>query len=203
MAGLSKTDHSVSPPAIEIPRRYNAAHDLIERNLVAGRGAKLAYIDDAGRCTYAELAERVNRAANALAGLGLGFEDRVMLCHLYTIDWPAVFLGAIKAGIVPIAVNTLLTAADYEFMLNDSRAKALVVSEALWPQFASILAGCPHVKHVIVSGTHAQGRLRLQDRSAGARRSRRRRRAAMTRASGCTRRARPARPRVRSTSSRA
>jgi len=163
MAGLSKTDHSVSPPAIEIPRRYNAAHDLIERNLAAGRGAKLAYIDDAGRYTYAELAERVNRAANALAGLGLGSEDRVMLCHLDTIDWPATFLGAIKAGIVPIAVNTLLTAADYEFMLNDSRAKALIVSEALWPQFSSILAGCPHVKHVIVSGTNAQGRLRLQD----------------------------------------
>ena len=105
----------------------------------------------------------MNRAANALTGLGLGIEDRVMLCHLDTIDWPATFLGAIKAGIVPIAVNTLLTAADYEFMLNDSRAKALVVSEALWPQFAPILAGCPHVKHVIVSGANAQGRLRLQD----------------------------------------
>ncbi len=163
MAGLSKIDHSVSPPAIEIPRRYNAAHDLIERNLAAGRSAKLAYIDDAGRYTYADLAERVNRAANALAGLGLGFEDRMMLCHLDTIDWPAVFLGAIKAGIVPIAVNTLLTAADYEFMLNDSRAKALVVSEALWPQFAPILAHCPHVRHVIVSGANAQGRLRLPD----------------------------------------
>ena len=163
MAGLSKTDHSVSPPAIEIPRRYNAAHDLIERNLAAGRGAKLAYIDDAGRYTYADLAERVNRAANALTALGLGPEDRVMLCHLDTIDWPAAFLGAIKAGIVPIAVNTLLTAADYEFMLNDSRAKALVVSEALWPQFAPILANCPNVKHVIVSGANAQGRLRLQD----------------------------------------
>jgi benzoate-CoA ligase len=163
MSGLSKADHDANPPAIEIPRRYNAAHDLIERNLAAGRGAKLAYIDDAGRCTYAELAERVNRAANALTGLGLGLEDRVMLCHLDTIDWPAVFLGAIKAGIVPVAVNTLLTAADYEFMLNDSRAKALVVSEALWPQFASILPSCPHVKHVILSGANAQGRLRLQD----------------------------------------
>jgi benzoate-CoA ligase len=168
VAGLSKIDHGVSPPAIEFPRGYNAAHDLIERNLAAGRGAKVAYIDDAGRYTYAELAERVNRAANALTGLGLGLEDRVMLCHLDTIDWPAVFLGAIKAGIVPIAVNTLLTSADYEFMLNDSRAKALVVSEALWPQFAPILGDCPSVKHVIVSGANAQGRTRLQDLLAGA-----------------------------------
>jgi benzoate-CoA ligase len=160
---LSRADHGASPPVIEIPRRYNAAHDLIERNLAAGRGTKLAYIDDAGRYTYADLAERVNRAANALTGLGLGPEDRILLCHLDAIDWPAAFLGAIKAGIVPIAVNTLLTAADYEFMLNDSRAKALIVSEVLWPQFAPILARCPQLRHVIVSGANAQGRLRLQD----------------------------------------
>ncbi len=136
MARLSQANHRSSPPELDIPRDYNAAHDLVERNLVAGRGSKLAFIDDAGRYTYADLAERVNRAANALTGLGLALEDRVMLCHLDTIDWPATFLGAIKAGIVPIAVNTLLTPADYEFMLNDSRAKALVVSAALWPQFA-------------------------------------------------------------------
>jgi benzoate-CoA ligase len=163
VSGLSKVDHSVSPPALEIPQKYNAAHDLIERNLAAGRAAKIAYIDDAGRCTFGELAERVNRAANALTGLGLGIDDRLMLCHLDTVDWAAVFLGAIKAGIVPIAVNTLLTSADYEFMLNDSRAKALVISEQLWPQFAPILDRCPHVKHVVVSGANAQGRPRLQD----------------------------------------
>ena len=145
------------------PPKYNAAHDLIERNLAAGRAAKTAYIDDAGRCTFGELAERVNRAANALTQLGLGIDDRLMLCHLDTVDWVAVFLGAIKAGIVPIAVNTLLTPGDYEFMLNDSRAKALVVSEQLWPQFAPVLDRCPHVKHVVVSGANAQGRPRLQD----------------------------------------
>jgi benzoate-CoA ligase len=163
MSGLSRVDHSVSPPAIEVPRRYNAAHDLIERNLAAGRGDKVAYVDDAGRCTYAELAVRVNRAANALVGLGLGMDDRIMLCHLDTVDWVAVFLGAIKAGIVPIAVNTLLTPADYEFMLNDSRAKALVVSGELLPQFTPILERCPHATRVIVSGANAQGRTRLQE----------------------------------------
>jgi benzoate-CoA ligase len=163
MSGLSKVDHSVSPPSIEIPRRYNAAHDLVERNLVGGRGDKVAYVDDAGRCTFAELAERVNRAANALTGLGLGMDDRIVLCHLDTVDWVAVFLGAIKAGIVPVAVNTLLTSNDYEFMLNDSRAKGLVVSEQLWPQFAPVLDLCPQLKHVVVSGANAQGRQRLQD----------------------------------------
>jgi benzoate-CoA ligase len=163
VSGLSRADHGVNPPAIEIPRKYNAAHDLIERNLAAGRAAKIAYIDDAGRCTFGELAERVNRAANALTELGLGIDDRLMLCHLDTVDWVAVFLGAIKAGIVPIAVNTLLTSSDYEFMLNDSRAKALVVSGELWPQFAPILDRCPHVRHVVISGANAQDRPRLQD----------------------------------------
>jgi benzoate-CoA ligase len=163
MTGLSSADHRSSPPVVHIPRDYNAAHDLIERNLAAGRAGKLAYIDDAGRYTYAELAERVNRAGNALRALGLRMEDRVLLCHLDTVDWPAVFLGAIKAGVVPVAANTLLTSADYAFLLNDSRAKALVVSEALWPQFAPILTRCPHLQHIVVSGANAQGHARLQD----------------------------------------
>jgi benzoate-CoA ligase len=162
MAGLSSADHSVSPPIITIPRDYNAAHDLIERNLAAGRAGKLAYIDDAGRCTYGQLAERVDRAANALRGLGIEMEQRIMLCHLDTIDFPSVFLGAIKAGIVPIATNTLLTTADYQFMLEDSRACALVVSEPLLPAFEPLLANARFLKQVIVSGTAAHGRAHLQ-----------------------------------------
>ena len=109
MPGLSTADHRESPPRIDIPRDYNAAHDLIERNLQAGRSGKTAYIDDHGSYTYGELAERVNRCANALIGLGLEAEQRVLLCILDTIDFPTAFLGSIKAGIVPIAANTLLT----------------------------------------------------------------------------------------------
>jgi len=165
MPGLSSADHSVSPPIVDIPRDYNAAHDLIERNLLAGRAGKTVFIDDQGSVTYGQLAQRVNRAANALKGLGLGMEDRIMLAHLDTVDFPSVFLGAIKAGIVPIAGNTLLTTADYEFMLNDSRAQALIVSEALLPTFAPLLdakAGkLPFLKQVIVSGTDAHGHLSL------------------------------------------
>ena len=154
--GLSRADHSVSPPRIEIPRDYNAAQDLIERNLAAGRGGKTAYIDDAGEYTYAELAERANRFGNGLKGLGLDMESRVLIAMLDTIDWPVAFLGSIKAGIVPVAVNTLLTAKDYEFMLADSRARALVVSEALLPAFVPLFGRLPFLKHVIVSGATAQ-----------------------------------------------
>jgi benzoate-CoA ligase len=150
MTELSSADHSVSPPHVNVPRAYNAAHDLLERN--RGRSGKTAFIDVGGCITYGELNERVNRAAGALTSLGLKREDRVMLALLDTIDFPVVFLGAIKAGIVPIAANTLLTTADFEFMLRDSRATALVVSEALLPAFLPILPRLPQVKHVIVPG---------------------------------------------------
>jgi benzoate-CoA ligase len=137
---------------MEIPRDYNAAVDLVERNLLAGRGGKAAFHDDRGALTYAQLAERVNRFGSGLLALGLRMEDRVLLAMHDTTDWPVAFLGAIRAGIVPVAVNTLLTTKDYEYMLADSRAKALVVSEALLPQFKPIVEKLPFLKHVIVTG---------------------------------------------------
>ncbi|HEY7217472.1 MAG TPA: benzoate-CoA ligase family protein [Candidatus Binatia bacterium] len=141
---------------------YNAAEDLIERNLAA-RPQKTAYVDDRGSYTFTALAGWVNRCANALTGLGLALETRVMLCLLDTIDFPSVFLGAIKAGLVPVAVNTLLTQSDFDFMLRDSRAQALIVSEPLLPLFAPILDDQPFLKHVIVSGASPSEHLRLSD----------------------------------------
>jgi len=148
----SAADHSVSPPVIHVPRDYNAAYDLIERNLEAGRESKVAFVDDAGPCTFGEFAERVNRFGSGLQAMGLEMEDRVLLALTDTIDFPTAFLGAIKAGIVPVAVNTLLTPKEYEYMLSDSRAKALVVSEQLLPQFAPLLPKLAFLKRVIVSG---------------------------------------------------
>ncbi len=161
MPQLSSADHGHVPPIVNIPRDYNAAHDLIERNIGAGRGGKLAYIDDRGQCTYAQLAERVNKAANMLTGMGLKQEDRILVCLLDSIDFPTVFLGAIKAGIVPVAVNTLLTSNDYDYMLGDSRAQVLVVSEALWPSFAPVVSKHPRLKHIVVSGESDCGHQRL------------------------------------------
>jgi len=130
---------------LELPRDYNAAVDLVGRN--AGRGAKVAYIDDSGSCTYAELAERVDRAANALLAMELRREDRIGIAMLDSADWVALFLGAIKAGIVPVAMNTLLTPKDYEYQLRDSRSRALFVSEPLLKSFEGI--HCPDLRHVV------------------------------------------------------
>ena len=117
-----------------IPRDYNFAADVLQRNLAAGRANKPAYIDARGTHTYGQLADRVARFGAALRGLGIKREERVLLALLDTIDWPTAFLGCLKAGIVAVPVNTLLTEDDYRFMLADSRAKCLVVSEALFPK---------------------------------------------------------------------
>ncbi|TAM59842.1 benzoate-CoA ligase family protein [bacterium] len=113
---------------------YNAAADLIDRNLPA-RAQKIAFVDDAGTYTYGELAQRVGRCSNALRAQGIEIEHRVVVCVLDGIDFPVAFLGAIKAGIVPIPTNTLLTPTDYAYILADSRARAAIVSAELLPQF--------------------------------------------------------------------
>jgi benzoate-CoA ligase len=143
-------------PHVEFPRRYNAAVDLIERNLVAGRAGKIAFRDDSGTITYGELAERVDRAANALRALGIEPEQRVVLCLLDTIDFPVMFLGAIKAGIVPVPVNTMMAPQDYDYILRDSRARALIVSDALLAKFAAVLRDQPALKHTIASSQLAR-----------------------------------------------
>jgi benzoate-CoA ligase len=149
---LCEIDAGSSPPALRFPARFNAAHDLLERNLRAGRASKIAFIDDGGSYTYAELAGRVNRFANALHALGVQPEQRILLCLQDSIDFPTVFLGAIKAGVVPVPVNTLLSSTDYAYVLEDSRAPLLVVSDSLLPQFQPVLSRSPWLKHVLVSG---------------------------------------------------
>jgi benzoate-CoA ligase family protein len=153
----------MSASAEAIPRDYNFAADILKRNLDAGRGGKPAYIDDRGTYTYSDLAERVERFGHVLRALDIRREERVLICLSDTIDWPTAFLGAIKAGIVAIPINTLLTEDDYGYMLNDSRARLLVVSEDLYPKFAKSIATSGNLAHVIVSGENPHGQLRFAD----------------------------------------
>ncbi|HEX9462410.1 MAG TPA: benzoate-CoA ligase family protein [Alphaproteobacteria bacterium] len=147
----------MSPPRIEFPRLYNAAVDLIEPNLAAGRGKRIAVIDDRGSTTYAGLVRHVNRCGNALKSLGLAVEQRVMLILQDTVDFPSLFLGAIKLGAVPVPVNTLLTADDYAFMLRDSRARILVVSSALFDKVKPALKNQPWLTSVVIAGGEVRG----------------------------------------------
>jgi benzoate-CoA ligase len=148
---------SEAPGAATVPRNYNFAADILARNLDAGRAAKTAFIDHRGKYSYADLAERVERFGHVLRALGMRAEERILICLLDTIDWPTAFLGAIKAGIVAVPVNTLMTEDDYRFMLEDSRARVLVVSEELLPKFKAAIAASKSLGHVIVSGDKASG----------------------------------------------
>ena len=143
------------------PGLYNAAVDLIDRNLAAGRQAKTVFIDEAGRYSYGDLAERVDRFANALRELAIEPEQRIVLALLDTIDFPTCFLGAIKAGVVPIPTNTLFQPADFAHILADSRARAMVVSDALLPRLVEAAALADWQGLIIVSGAGGGDRLML------------------------------------------
>lgn len=158
LSPYTEVDWSASPPEVRVPRAYNAASDFIDRHIAEGRGERVAFIDDREKVTYGELARRVNRAGNALKALGLEPEDRIMMIMLDTVEFPALFFGAIKAGIVPIPVNTLLTPEDYAYMLEDSRAKAVFISDALYPSVSKALPGQPWIKHAVISGEPTDGR---------------------------------------------
>src|SRR4051794_6131086 len=93
-------------PAAVVPRQYNFAIDILERNLAAGRGGKAAFMDARGTWSYGALAQRVERFGAVLHDLGIKPEQRILICLLDNIDWPTAFLGALKAGIVAVPVNT-------------------------------------------------------------------------------------------------
>ncbi|HMA31478.1 MAG TPA: benzoate-CoA ligase family protein [Casimicrobiaceae bacterium] len=168
MRALSNADHGASPPVVNIPRQYNAADDLIGRNLAAGRQDKPAFIDDLGTYSYGDVERRASRFANVLRSLDVDIEQRILLCLHDTIDFPATFLGAIRAGVVPVAVNTLLTQSDYEYMLADSRARIAVVSAPLLPLFVPLLPKLPFLRRILVSGDPAAGPDSLAAAMAGA-----------------------------------
>ena len=136
----------------DVPSLYNAATGLLDHNIAAGRADKPAYIDGRGAWTYAQLCDRVDRVAGLFQALGVEREQRVLLCLLDTIDFPAVFLGAIKAGVVPVVVNTLFGSDLYAFQLRDSRAQVAFVSDALAGKFEGLIDQCPDLKAVILTG---------------------------------------------------
>ena len=133
-------------------RIYNAATAMIDGHVAAGRGQKAAFIDATETVTYAALAERTNRVANLMRTYGIARETRIALLMLDTVDYPPAFWGAIKAGVIPVALNTLLTAEQYAYVLDDSRAQALIVSAALADVIKPILCRLPFLKHVFVAG---------------------------------------------------
>ena len=133
-------------------RDYNAAVDFVDRNVAEGRGGKTAFIDPSRNITYGELREAVARIGPMLARMGVEPENRIALILLDTVDFPILFWGAIRAGVVPVLLNTRLTADQYRYLLEDSRAKVAFVSTALLPVVQSAAKDIATLKAIVVVG---------------------------------------------------
>ncbi len=136
-----------------LPDRYNATADILDGTVQAGFGDRAAIRSAAGEWTYAEVQRLANRWGNALAGLGAGVEDRILMAMLDGPEFAATFFGSIKAGAVPIPVNTNLKSEDYAYYLADSRATVAVVSEGLLPVLEEAARGQRHLKRLVVAET--------------------------------------------------
>jgi 4-hydroxybenzoate-CoA ligase len=134
---------------------YNAVTELLDRNVAEGRGDKAAFIDRRRTLTYGELQGDSCRVPNLLTKLGVRREQRVAMIMLDTVEFPIVFLGAMRAGAVPVPLNTLLTAEQYAYMLKDSRARALFVSAPLLKTLEPILSRLSDLESVVVVGEGA------------------------------------------------
>ena len=129
---------------------FNATDYFLDRNVRQGRGHKTAVYTEARNYTYNDIHKMANKTSNAFRELGVQVDDRIMMIMLDVPQFYAVFWGAIKIGAVPIPVNTMLTPEDYEFYLNDSRAKVLVVSEQLVPLITRIKGDLFYLRDLIV-----------------------------------------------------
>jgi len=150
-------ERAVQAPAVIVPEQFNLADYLVDRHVREGRGDRVAILCGDESVTYAQVAERSNRVANGLRALGVRREERVVLLLL---DGPAFvycFLGVLKLGAVAIPTNTLLKPHDYRYLLNDSRARLLIVGESLLPAFSAIPRDeLPYLEHVVVAGKPSQ-----------------------------------------------
>ena len=137
---------------VDLPDIYNAATTFVDENITQGRGKRTAIYYEDRKFTYQDVFESVNRTGNALKNLGIELENRVLLALPDSPEFAFSFFGAIKIGAVPIPTNPWMTAKDYEYLINDSRARAVIVHESVFPEIAKIRTGTPFLKHVIVVG---------------------------------------------------
>ena len=133
----------------------NAAIHFVDRHIAQGRAAKTAFLEADGakrRLTYGDLADQSARFAGALARAGVRREERVAMILRDQIEFPVAFWGALKAGAIPVPLNTLLAAPVYEAILNDSRASILLVSEQLWDTVKPAIDANRFLRAVVVVG---------------------------------------------------
>ena len=148
---------------LELADRLNAAVVFVDDNVSAGRGDKAALLCGDEVVTYSQLAGGVNRFGNMLKGLGVRLEERVAIIMPDDPECVYAFFGAMKIGAVSIPTNTMLMAKDYEYLLNDSRARVLVVHPDYLSKIVEIRSELRYLEHIIVGGEGAEGFALLSD----------------------------------------
>jgi benzoate-CoA ligase family protein len=121
-------DDKDDPTTFRFARQFNVAIPFVDRHVEEGHGARIAIRSVLEDVTYAELAERVARCGNSLGRLGMARGARLLMVVKDCPEFFYLFWGAIKAGIVPVPLNTLLRSDEYKFMIEDSRCAAIVFS---------------------------------------------------------------------------
>jgi benzoate-CoA ligase family protein len=148
---------AISAEALGVPEAFNAATYFVDRNVTNGRGDHVAIECGETRITYDEVQRHVNRCGSALRGIGVRPEDRVLLLLPDGPEFVYSFFGAIKIGAVPVPLNTLWKAADYQYVIRDSRAAVSIIGAALLPAIESIPeADRRSLRHIIVAGDDAR-----------------------------------------------
>jgi benzoate-CoA ligase family protein len=138
---------------VELPDVYNAATTFMDENIVHGRGGRVAIYYQEQKITYQEVFEKVNRTGNALKDLGIRIEDRVLLILPDSPEFAYSFFGTIKIGAVAVPTNPWMFAKDYEYLINDSRAGAIIVHESTLPEIEKIWDNAPFLRNIIVVGS--------------------------------------------------
>jgi benzoate-CoA ligase family protein len=155
MVGTAARDHtvtideSVTPNALHYSGNFNVAVPFIDRHVERGRGQRIALRHLGGEVSYAQLAQNVARAGNALLALGIAPGERMMMAALDEPMFFYVFWGAIKAGIIPIAASTFLKTAEYRVLANDAACSAFVYSSALAEAAAGVAGASAHLRVVL------------------------------------------------------
>ena len=148
--------------AINVPDRFNAATHFLDRHVTEGHAARTAFHFAGRDVTYGEIALRANRLGNALLAHDVQIEQRVVLALPDRPEFAEAFWGAMKIGAVPVPVSDGLPAAELAFLLQDSRARAVIASEAAAAEIRKIRAQCPALESVIVVGGRRRGALEYE-----------------------------------------
>jgi benzoate-CoA ligase len=155
-----------------LPDQFNVAAWFVDRPVAEGKGAAPAFHCEDRVLTYGDVQDLANRTGNALRELGVEMEQRVLMICLDAPEFLGTFWGAIKIGAIPVPVNTLLRAADFRYVVDDSRARVAVVSAPLLAEAGPAFQDAAHLRHVLVAGAPAAGpHLSFEERVARASRA--------------------------------